>query len=94
MSERDIYDLDNKSMIEGRMISVELKAPSGMFADNELDERNKTFIKNLRVVTINSIISHLEMARAILEDDDTQTGKYNMHMAVAKSYLDCLVNKE
>lgn len=94
MSERDIYDLDNKSMIEGRMISVELKVPSGMFANNELDERNKTFIKNLRVVTINSIISHLEMARAILEDDDTQTGKYNMHMAVAKDYFECLVNKE
>lgn len=94
MSERDIYDLDDKSMIEGRMISVELKAPSGMFAGKEPDERSKRFIKNVRVATIDSIISHLEMARAILEDDDTQTGRYNRHIAVAKSYLDRLVNKE
>lgn len=71
MSERDIYDLDDKSMIEGRMISVELKAPSGMFANKEPDERNKTFIKNLRIATINSIVYHLDMARAILEADDT-----------------------
>lgn len=99
MSERDIYDLDDKSMIKGRMISVELH--SRIFDDmvkdaaaKELNVRSKTFIKNLKLMNISSIICHLEQARAILEIDDTQTERYDKHIAIAKDYFDCLTNKE
>lgn len=99
MSERDIYDLDDKSIIKGRMISVELH--SRIFDDmvkdateKELNVRNKTFIKNLKLMNISSIICHLEQARAILEIDDTQTERYDKHIEIAKDYFDCLANKE
>ena len=85
MSERDIYDLDDKSIIKGRMISIEL--PSRIFDDMVKDAAAKE-------LNVRSIICHLEQARAILEIDDTQTERYDKHIAIAKDYFDCLTNKE